>query len=308
MKKAGSASNSNAWSTISLPKSIDSSTEFEKSIVKIRKAFTGIQERGHENEKFLNLMYYLLGWMVGDLGKNFSPKQPWARLQLDLCRKHPQNLGLGNFVMNCVTLFGISNTRIADRQPYEREPHGLYRWLSYYSEAIAWLFTACLGLNRGELTTHDSVKMDWLIRAPLEHRTWFLRGLADSDGSVNTRNRSVQIVTEPNTALINALFNSLNIHTNTRISKGVGVVSIPAKEAMKIKMFNPEIETHRSRLLNKLANAKTFQPRWPLWLDTKVNQLLKQRVSVGAIRDKVLWEDNTYVKLKTIKVRQDRMK
>ena len=136
MKKPGSASNSNVWARISLPEGIESSDEFQKSIGEVRKAFTGIEELGDKEEGFLNFMYYLLGWMVGDLGKNFSSKRPWARLQLDLCRKHPENLALGNFVMNCVAILGVQYTRIADGPPREREPHGLYRWLSYFSEVF----------------------------------------------------------------------------------------------------------------------------------------------------------------------------
>ena len=155
MKRPGSASNSNVWARLSLPERIESSYEFQKSIGEVRKAFTGIEEHGDKEERFLNLMHYLLGWMVGDFGKNFSSKRPWARLQLDLCRKHPENLPLGNFVMNCVGILGVPYTRIADEPPREREPHGLYRWLSYFSEVFVWLFTSCMGLEHGELTSYD---------------------------------------------------------------------------------------------------------------------------------------------------------
>src|SRR5262245_11468193 len=90
---------------------------------------------------FLHLMYYLLGFMVGDIGKNFSANLSMARLQLDLCRKHRENLALGTFVFDCVRLLGIPYTRIADSSPRKGEPHGLYRWVSYFSEAFAWVFT-----------------------------------------------------------------------------------------------------------------------------------------------------------------------
>ncbi len=248
-------------------------------------------------------MHYLLGWIVGDAGKGFLLNRPLARLQLDLCRKHPENLQLGNFVMNCVLMLGIPCKRIADGPPRKREPHGLYRWQSYYSEAISWLFTACIGLHRQELTSYDPVRMDWLLAAPAEHRRWFLRGIADSDGSVNLRNRTTQITSAPNTRFFSALFSSLDVKALTYPSKGVGTISVSAKDAMNMQIFNPEVETHRNSLLQKLANARTFRSRWPGWLETKVSQLLREGLDASSIRDKLLFEDHTYVKLKTIKAR-----
>lgn len=308
MKKPGSASNSNAWATLSLPERIESSEEFRKSIVKVRKAFTGIEEHGDKEERFLNLMYYLLGWMVGDLGKNFSSKRPWARLQLDLCSKHPENLLLGSFVMNCMKMLGIPYTRLADRPPRQRHQHAEHRWQSYYSGVIAWLFTACLGLQRDELTSYDPIRMDWLLEASRARRLWFLRGLADSDGGVNISNKTVEITSEPNTEFIKALFDSLGTPVLSYASKGVETISMRATEAMKLRIFNPEIEGHKSRLLLKLAKARTFQRHWPEWLKEKVHRLIENGVDPSTIRNKLLFEDRTYVKLKTIKSKQRKVK
>jgi hypothetical protein len=145
----------------------------------------------------LNLMYYFLGWLVGDAGKNFSNKRPWARVELGLSRKHPQNLELGNFVMSCISLLGMTCGRIRDSSPRSRDPHGAYRWMSYFSEVFVWFHTACLGLDRDQLTSYDSVRMDWLLTASSDSIKWFLRGIADSDGTVNVRNKVVAITSEP---------------------------------------------------------------------------------------------------------------
>ena len=308
MKKPGSASNSTVWSTLTLPEIIQSSREFEKSVIQVRKGFTEIEERGQNAERFLDLMYYLLGFMVGDAGKNFSAEHSRARLQLDLCRKHPENLTLGNFVLNCVQMLGIPWTRIADSPPRDREPHGLYRWQSYFSEVVAWLFTSCLGLRFNELTSYNPVRMDWLLSAVFGRRVWFFRGVADSDGGVNVRNRTVEITTEPNSRLFQALFSSLNVHSLAYLSKGTGTLSISAMDAIKLQIFNPEVETHKGRLLQMLASAKTFQRRWPEWLDTKVNLLLREGLEPSSIRNRILQEDHTYVKLKTIKAKQLELK
>ena len=160
MKKPGSASNSNVWKTLVLPFRIESAFEFEKSVLAIRRAYPG----SHGDGRFLDMMYYLLGWLVGDAGKNFSTKHPWARVELDLSRKHPQNLPLGNFVMNCISSLGVTCGRIRDGPPRVRDNYGMYRWMTYFSEVFVWFYTACLGLDRDQLTSYDPVRMDWLLR------------------------------------------------------------------------------------------------------------------------------------------------
>jgi len=249
------------------------------------------------------LMYYLLGWMVGDASKSFYKSHTLARFELQLSRKHMQNLRLGNFVIDSISNLGVPCGRIKDSPPRSRDKFGQYRWMSYFLETFAWLYTSCLGLKPDELTSYAPVKMDWLLTAPREARIWFLRGIADSDGTVNVRNRTVDLVSEPNSGLLVALFHSVGISAGTWVSKGVGVVSIPVPRAMELSIFNPKVETHRGKLLRRLANAKTYQGRWPAWLHCKVTRLLLQGESVTHIRDRLLWEDNTYVTLRTLGLR-----
>jgi hypothetical protein len=289
---------STSWSALKLPKKVMSAQVFESSIAAIRQSLT--ETRGNER-RFLDSMYYLLGWMVGDAGKGFNRARTKARLALDLSRRHPENLTLGNFVVGCISMLGPRCGRIADSGPRKRDRFGLYRWMTSFSEVFAWLHTACLGLQPEELTSYDSVKMTWLLTAPRESKIWFLRGVADSDGAVNVRNRSVDIVTEPNSHLIATLFKSVGVRPTTWTSKGVGVVSIGAVTAWSLRIFNPKVETHRGRMLRRLANAQTFPARWPGWLQSKVSKLASDGARVVQIRDILLWEDNTYVKLKTLK-------
>ncbi|MDA4128733.1 MAG: hypothetical protein OK422_04710 [Thaumarchaeota archaeon] len=131
-------------SDLALPKEISSPLEFEGSVIQIRKSLSGLE---NDNEKFSYMMYYLMGWLVGDAGRNFHPRQLWARFQLDLSRKYKENLALGNFVKGCVLMLGVPCRRIADGPIRKRDFHGLYRWLSYYSPVFAWFHSTCLGLR-----------------------------------------------------------------------------------------------------------------------------------------------------------------
>jgi hypothetical protein len=252
-------------------------------------------------------MYYLLGWLVGDAGKNFSDKHPWARIELDLSRKHPQNLQLGNYVMNCASMLGIPCGRIKDGSPRARDNHGTYRWMSYFSEVFVWFHTACLGLEKEQLTSYDPVKMDWLSTASLDSILWFMRGIADSDGAVNVRNKTVEITSEPNGPLFVRLFAIVGVRATIRKSKGYDTVTIHVSDAARIRIFNPEVETHRGILLNKLASARTFQARWPPWLESRVSHLLTEHPDVSKVRNRLLLEDNIYVTLRTLRIKQARM-
>lgn len=244
--------------------------------------------------------------MVGDSAKGFSSKRQWIRFQLELCRGHPENLELGKFVMDCITQLGVPWSRIADRAPHEGEPHGAYRWQSYYSEVFMWFHLACLGLTERELTSYDPVRMNRMLSASRENRIWFLRGVADSDGSVNIANKTVQITTDPNGEFVRAIFLSLGVPAREYQSHGCSNVSIKVADASSLRIFNPLVETHRAKLLRKLATARVFQRKWPDWLDRKVKHLLRTGLDPSLIRNRILDEDRVYVKLKTIRSRQSR--
>ena len=92
MRESDPTSNLDAWRNLNLPAKI-LAEEFERSVLAIREAHTRI--RGVD-EHFLNLMYYLLGWLVGDAGKGFSRKVLFkARVEIGLSKKHTQNLKIG---------------------------------------------------------------------------------------------------------------------------------------------------------------------------------------------------------------------
>jgi len=300
VKKPGSASNSKAWETLKLPVKIQSASEFEKSVLAVRKVYAGCRGDRH----FLDLMYYLLGWLVGDAGKNFSPSHPWARVEIGLSRRHPENLTLGNFVMNCISMLGIPCGRIKDGSPRVNNPCGSYRWMSYFSEVFLWFHTACLGLDRNQLTSYDPVSMDWLLMAAPASIKWFLRGIADSDGCVNVGNRSVEITSEPNGAFFVKLFAKVGIRASVHKSKGYDCVSISASEAAKMKIFNVQVGTHRSILLDRVAYARAFPAKWPAWLDELVHHLLSEHDTPTTVRNILLFEDNVYVKLRTLRNKQ----
>ena len=96
-------------------------------------------------------------------------------------------------------------------------------------------------------------------------------------------------------------FKSLDLHPTSYKSNGVGTISIPTADAARVEVFNSEMMTHRALLLHELVNAKTFPRKWPQWLETRVNLLLRKGLESNEIRNKILKEDHVYIKLKTVK-------
>ena len=223
-------------SIVRLPARISCHEDFARSILKIR-AHSG--KKGGEaasRTDYIEAAYYLLAWLVGDAGKGFgSERLHTARIEINLCRRHSENLGL-----------------------------------------------------------------DWLLSAPPECKMWFIRGLADSDGSVHFRHKSAEIVTSPNTTLIRDILASLHVHNVLDFSKGCGRISISGQTAAEIQIFNPRILTHRRKLLEKLVRAETFQRRWPAWLESRVQRMLCEGLSPPAVARRIFNEDEVYIKMATV--------
>ncbi len=281
---------------------VTSHDEFVRAVAKIHNALTGSTQGGRYLDKLVCTIYYLLGWLVGDAGKHFgSERSMSARIYLELTRKHPENLALGEYVNQCVRNLGIPCRRLPDSTPKRTNPSGSFVWESHYTPVVGWFHVACLGLKWNERTTRNPVRMKWLFGAPNKYRIWFLRGLADSDGDVHFKDKCVDITTLPNTTVVHALLRSLGIRTRIGFSRGYGYVVVSAVEAARIRIFNPNVLTHRRKMLEKLVSAKTFRKPWPSWLESKVGRLLRSGLTIREICEKVLREDNTYVKMNTLK-------
>jgi len=287
--------------SLRLPVTVTSYQEFEEAVLTVRLLHTGVRT-DVGRERFVDLMYYTLGWLLGDLGKKFGPKELMtASLNLSLSKRHPENEDLGNFVFfQCLRELGIQTKRVRDRGPDRSSPYGAYYWDSARSPLFGWFHTACLGLKWNERTSFTPVKMDWILAAPTESRLWFLRGLADSDGDVHFKDKSVGITTSPNTDFVNSLIRSLGCRTHLEVYPNFSKVVLPAPQAANIGVFNPEVLTYRRKTLEKLVGARTFERHWPQWLEAKVTGFLDSGLDVRAIRDRILEEDNVFTRLHTL--------
>ena len=98
-----------------VPRRVGSYHEFTDSILQLGNTVVALQPT--ESKEFINSACYLLGWFVGDLGKHYRNEfNMIVDIDIQLTRKHPENLVLGEYVARCIRRFGIrckrtSNTR-----------------------------------------------------------------------------------------------------------------------------------------------------------------------------------------------------
>jgi hypothetical protein len=240
------------------PRRVTSYKQFDSVMMNVAKCLTGVDVA--DRDRFLESMYYLLGWCVGDFGKDYgNERRLSSRIAIQLTKNHPENLDLGEHVAECVRMIGIWCKRYGDRPALKSNPNGSFFWKSTFSPIVGWLSVAALGMNWDERTTSHPVRMDWMLYAPAKFRLWFLRRVADSDGHVNVRNKIIEITSSPNTYFFDRLFKSLSIKSSVRFSRGYGYVAITATEAARIRPFSPDVLTYRRRMVEKFMGARTFQ-------------------------------------------------
>ena len=117
-------------------------------------------------------------------------------VDIQLTRKYRENLSLGEYVTACARRLGIGCKRTLDRPSSNSSPNGAFLLGVSASPIVSWFHLACLGLKWQERTSPHKVRMDWMLHAPREFRLWFLRSLADSDGDVHFRDKSVDNITQ----------------------------------------------------------------------------------------------------------------
>lgn len=129
---------------VSAPVVVRGYEQFNAMLLQIREALTGTPMSNGQDE-FLSSMYYVLGWFVGDFGKDHGSKvRLSARIALQLTKKHPENLALGEHVIQCVRMLGIRCRRYGDRPITNSNPNGSFFWKSAFSSVIGWLHTSAL--------------------------------------------------------------------------------------------------------------------------------------------------------------------
>jgi len=249
----------------------------------------------------LRFFFYLLGVLVGDTAKcvHGTGKTRTMSIDLALSKAHASNLRFGAFVALCANSMGLRMSRSKDRKSTKTIPFGAYRWRSQYSLLVNWMMNACLGIREGQTTSHDPIRLDWILSAPRKGRLSFIQGLADSDGFNDVHSLEVQIISSPNAQVVQRILESLGVKTRVDRLKRFRTenVVMSLEDAARLPIYNPYVRSYRLAELTVLTKAKKYpnRRRWPSWLHREISRLIGQGLTTREIFDLILERHNVLV-------------
>jgi hypothetical protein len=212
-----------------------------------------------------NLFGFFLGATVGDGVKHLKGVNRFVsrRIALVLSKNKPNSFRFGEFTTLCANAaLGLEMRRISDL-PISDKRYGkteCYAWATASSPLNSWIFNECLGLEDGETTTYDAVRMNWLLESPRSFAAHFIQGLSESDGWPDAGADKAYVVSSPNTVLFKALLENLGCHPRVAHQKVELLVS-DTEEAFKLPFFSPRIGSNLYEDLKTLAKAERYPER-----------------------------------------------
>lgn len=226
---------------------------------------------------------FFVGMMIGDAHK---PKQGRGHrnVHLVLSQRYDTNVKIGDFTALCARNIGLRMERGKDIPKPDDKPFGFYEWVSQSSPLIDWIFNVVLGLNNGQHTTYDPVRMDWALEAPADFRLGLLHGIAESDGSVAVASQTVEFWVIPDWDFMIKLLATFGLR-GFRNREAVSLVKSQAIESFRIPAFAPHLRTVRFSRLELMATTPRLEKRDRLPEDVRseIMRLASEGLSIPRI-------------------------
>lgn len=209
----------------------------------------------------MELFGFLLGFLVGDAGKYFPEyidnTRHYTGISLNTNMKAiDSNIRILTYVQLCLSVIGIQSHEIVPAP-------GTTRWTSESSNILTWIFKVCLGLNSGERTSRNPVKMDWLLTCPQEFLTGFIQGIAESDGSVDKNGYYADIGSVPNSVFFERIFATIGTPSRVHPKHDPRQLRVNLGPAVRLPMFNPTINSYRFQWMMTHAQCRGLLPPLP---------------------------------------------
>jgi len=224
--------------------------------------FFGLTSAWAEEHK-AELFWWLLGFMVGDMGKRYVHNEPRLRhyrktaMNTRMTNKD-SNLRVLRYVQLALECLGILSHKVHSED-------GVVRWNSISSNILTWMIQVCSGLNEGEKTSTHQLDMPWMKSSPENLIIAFLQGLADSDGSVDTFGRYAEIASMPNSAFYKHLLDILGTNAHMYPATNPRTARILLQYAVQLPLFNPIIRSYRYEKVIQHAIRRKIIPPLPLF-------------------------------------------
>jgi hypothetical protein len=220
------------------------------------------------------------------IGDAHKPKQGHAHrnVHIVLSKKYETNLRIGDFTTFCANQLGLRMQRNPDIPKPQDKPNGFYVWVSQSSPFNDWIFNVVLGLEDGQHTTYDELKMDWALTAPLDFRLGLIHGIAESDGSVSVASQTVEFWVIPDWDFIIKLLATFGLK-GFRNREAVSMVKSQAINSFKVPIFAPHLRTVRYSLLELMASTRKLEKkeRIPQDIRSEIMRLAAEGLSIPTI-------------------------
>ncbi len=227
-----------------------------------------------------NHLGFLIGTLLGDAGKGLRSESrfPSMKVSLVLSKAKKNSERFGEFAsLTANNGLGLRMHRVSDAPASENRysKSECFQWIAPVTPLFAWVFQVMMGLRRGEKTTYNPLRADWLLRSPLSFRIHFLQGLAESDGWINPGRDIVIVVATPNEQLLGKLLTDMGIHHRFE-KQMVNIVQFGTAEGLKLPIFNERINSNNYENLVTMATAQRFLERSPLpsWFLKQIGHIL----------------------------------
>ncbi len=241
----------------------------------------GYKSRDELIQDRANHLGFLMGTLLGDAGKDLKSegKFPSLKAFLVLSKAKENSERFGEFTSLTVnSALGLRMHRTNDLPASDKRysKSECFEWLAQTSPLFAWIFHIMMGLKRGEKTTNDPLRADWLFDTPIGSQIHFLQGLSESDGWVNPGRDIVIIVASPNEALLDKILTGMGIQHLFEKQK-VNIVLFSTLSGLRLPIFNERANTNNYQNLVIMANARRFEERVPLptWFLDKIGPILE---------------------------------
>jgi len=257
-----------------------------------RDSYSIMAQFGYASRKKLlqdreNLLGFLLGAMLGDAGKHLASESriPSMKVSMVLSKAKENSGQFGEFTSLCANAaLGLRMHRIRNAPSSKSRftKSECLQWITSVSPLCAWIVKVMMGLKRGETTTWNQLKADWLLDSPIGFRIHFLQGLAESDGWVNPGSDRVIIVATPNERLLGKLLDGLQVPHRIQKQK-VNVIQFATTKGLELPIFNPMLHSNNFENLECMATARRFPERVPLpsWFLSQIEEIIANCLNYG---------------------------
>jgi hypothetical protein len=229
---------------------------------------------------------YLLGIIVSDCGKS-SITHSSHRIDLRLSKKYSWSKQLGEATCYYLGLISIHAKQVGDRDSLVG-PNTCYSWNSENTPLLQWIDKTCFGLEIHQRTTHDSIKADWLLKAPTNIRIKFLQGLNDGDGSASIKDQTLSNTCGPNIPFLRKFLQTFDIGSTQDEHRIKIKRQICVLHAAKLPFFlhATDRQMNADKLAEMIRVRREENPRFiPQEVIAEVHQLNRQGLSKGRIAE-----------------------